>query len=188
VVAYLAARGIVLTLPRSLRYAPLLRRLDGSRGPAMVARIDNIDGQLIGVHRTWLHRDQIEVWRRRDRAMRGSVAGGAVRLAPPAETLLVGEGLETLLAGMVATGLPGWAALSAIGIERLILPRAVRHVIILADNDANARGERAAQTAAVRWLTEGRRVQIALPANLGTDFNDVLLGRTPIAEARGVTA
>jgi putative DNA primase/helicase len=53
----------------------------------------------------------------------------------------------------------------------------VRTVIILADNDANAAGERAARAAAERWLDEGRRVRIAMPPETDSDFNDVLLGR-----------
>jgi putative DNA primase/helicase len=190
VAAYLAGRGLTLDLPSSLRYAPALRRLDGSRGPAMVARIDNIDGQLIGMHRTWLYRDQIGVWRRRDRAMRGSLAGGAVRLAPAAETLLVGEGLETTAAAMQATGMPGWAALSTSGLVALVLPPIVRSVIILTDNDVNGAGERAGRKAAQRWVAEDRRVRIAMPPEPGTDFADVLAGRayTEIAEVRDVTA
>ena len=65
---------------------------------------------------------------------------------------------------MLANGWPGWAALSAGGIERLILsplPMAA-NIIITADNDLNGIGERAARCAAERWLTEGRRVRIAL--------------------------
>jgi hypothetical protein len=59
----------------------------------------------------------------------------------------------------------------------LALPPTVRTVIILADHDASGAGERAARTAAQRWLAEGRRVQIAMPPEPGTDFDDVLLGR-----------
>ena len=61
-------------------------------------------------------------------------------------------------------------------------------VVILADNDANGAGERAAHTAAQRWLAEGRRVRIAMPPDPGTDFNDVLRGhgRAQIMEARHV--
>ena len=38
---------------------------------------------------------------------------------------------------------------------------------------------------AARWLAEGRRVRIATPPEPGTDFNDVLMGRSraTIAEA-----
>jgi hypothetical protein len=49
-------------------------------------------------------------------------------------------------------------------------------VIICADNDANGVGQRAAKTAAERFLAEGRRVRIALPPKSGIDFNDLLRG------------
>ena len=72
----------------------------------MVSRIDGPDGQLIGVQRTWLARDVGGIWRRTDRRMLGRAVGGAVRLAPAADTLMVGEGIETTAAGMTATGMP----------------------------------------------------------------------------------
>jgi DNA primase len=100
--------------------------------------------------------------------------GGAVRLAQAGDTLLVGEGIETTLAAMRATGLPGWAALSTSGLRSLDLPAERPHVTILADGDAA--GEAAAQAAALRWRREGRRVRIARPPQ-GLDFNDVLLGK-----------
>ena len=67
--------------------------------------------------------------------------------------------------------------MSATGLERLILPPLprARIVIILADNDVNGTGEKAAQKAAQRWLAEGRRVRIAIPPEPGSDFNDLLL-------------
>ncbi len=146
----------------------------------MLARIDAVDGELIGVHRTYLRPDgsgkaDIEP----AKATLGCAAGGAVRLAERCETLMIGEGIETCLAAMTATRLPGWSAISAGGIETLALPALVKTVIILADHDRNGRGARAAKTAAARWLVEGRRVRIALPLEPGTDFNDVLIGRTP---------
>lgn len=94
--------------------------------------------------------------------MLGRVAGGAVRLAPAAETIVIGEGIETTLAAMQHTGLPGWAALSTSGLMRLVPPAIVGTVIIAADHDANYAGERAARAATDRWLAEGRRVRIAL--------------------------
>jgi putative DNA primase/helicase len=171
-------------MPPSLRYVPSLRRADGSHGPAMVARIDGVYGELIGVHRSWLGRDAAGVWRRRDRAMLGRVVGGAVRLAWASETLLVGEGVETCLAAMQAMGVPTWAALSTSGLKTLILPTTVRTIIILADNDVNGAGEFAARAAAQRWLTEGRQVSIAMPHEPGADFNDVLrMGREVSCDA-----
>jgi putative DNA primase/helicase len=143
----------------------------------MVARIDNVDGELIGVHRTWLTSDAAGNWRRRDRAMLGRAAGGAVRLASGADTLMIGEGIENCLAAMQATGAPAWAALSTSGLVALALPPIARTVIILADHDRNGAGERAARTAARRWLAEGRVVRIAMPPRPGTDFADVLASR-----------
>jgi hypothetical protein len=143
----------------------------------MVARIDDIDGKLIGIQRTWLDRGSDGQWRRLDRAMLGRAAGGAVRLAPAGELLMVGEGIETCLAAMQATGLPAWAALSTSGLMALVLPPLplAATVVILADNDVSHAGERAARMAAARWLAEGRQVRIALPPEPGSDMNDVLL-------------
>ena len=47
-----------------------------------------------------------------------------------------------------------------------------------ADHDASGVGERAAREAAARFLAEGRCVRIAVPPRLGSDFNDLLNGRT----------
>jgi DNA primase len=88
---------------------------------------------------------------------------------------LVGEGIETCLAAMQATGYPAWAALSTSGLKALELPRDLLQVIVLADGDDS--GEAAAKDAALRWRREGRRVRIARPPRRGLDFNDVLMGK-----------
>ncbi len=190
--AYLLGRGITMDPPASLRWAPALRRPDGMFGPAMLARIDDVNGTLIGLSRTWLIRDDKGIWRRRDRAMLGLAAGGAVRLGPirSDEWLVIGEGVETVMAVMTATTMPGWAALSTSGLRVLMLPPIVHKVLILVDHDANGAGERAARTAAQRWLAEGREVRLAMPPEPDTDFNDVLLGRghARIEEVRDVAA
>jgi putative DNA primase/helicase len=154
VTAYLAGRGIDLPVPPTLRWAPSLRRPDGTRVPAMVARIDGLDGELIGITRTWLDRGPDGIWRRRDRAMLGPTAGGAVRLADAGETLVVAEGIETAASVMLATGFPAWAALSAGGIAALVLPPLplASLVIVAANHDRNGVGERAARIPA-----DGRR-------------------------------
>ena len=70
----------------------------------------------------------------------GSVGGGAVRLAPAQETLMVGEGIETCLAAMQATAMPAWAAVSTSGLKALVLPPTVRTIIILVDDDVSGGG------------------------------------------------
>jgi putative DNA primase/helicase len=57
----------------------------------------------------------------------------------------------------------------------------VRDVIVLADGDDP--GQAAAKSAAMRWKRDGVRVRIAKPPN-GRDFNDMLLGRTPLVEGK----
>jgi putative DNA primase/helicase len=113
-----------------------------------------------------------------------------VRLAPAAETLLIGEGIETALAAMQATAQPAWAGLSTSGMVALRLPPIVCTVVILADHDRSGAGERAARTAAQRWLAEGRRVRIAMPPEPGTDMADVLAGRAyaSVGEVRDAAA
>ncbi len=114
--------------------------------------------------------------------MLGPCRGGVVRLAAPAHVLMVGEGIETCLAAMQATGQAAWAALSTSGLRGLDLPRKVRDLIVLADGDDP--GEAVAQECARRWKREGRRVRIARPPQ-GMDFNDLLLRAPHILEAAG---
>ena len=85
--------------------------------------------------------------------MLGPCRGGAVRLAAPGDVLMVGEGIETCLAAMQATGHAAWAALSTSGLRTLDLPNDVRDVIVLADGDDP--GEAAARDCAWRWKREG---------------------------------
>jgi putative DNA primase/helicase len=189
VLRYLAGRGITIPPPAALRWTPRCRHPSGIYLPAMLARIDNIYGELIGIQRTFLQLNgagKTEIGA--VRAMLGRTVGGAVRLAPVNEILLIGEGIETCLAVMQAGCTPAWAALSAYGLAALVLPPSVRQVVILADNDLNGVGQRAAQTAAQRWLGEGRRVRIAMPPHCGTDFADMLSGIAPVQDVGDAAA
>jgi hypothetical protein len=141
VARYLAGRGITIPPPACLRWLPSCRHPGGSLLPAMIARVDNVDGEFIGIHRTYLTAD----WRRYDRASLGAIASGAVRLAPPAKTIAVPEGVETALAIMVAIEIPTWAAVGTSGLRNLVLPRVVQTVFIGVDNDGNGAGLAAAR-------------------------------------------
>ena len=176
--AYLASRGIGLLPPDTLRFHWGLKHPSGGICPAMVALVTNgVDGTPIAIHRTFLADDgggkaPVDP----QKMMLGPCCGGAVRLADPEDTLMVGEGIETSLAAMLATRHPAWAALSTSGLRALELPKNVLDVIVLADGDDA--GEAAAQSAALRWKREGRRVRIARPPH-GLDFNDILMSGSP---------
>ncbi len=82
------------------------------------------DGTPLAIHRTYLPRDgggkaPIEP----QKMMLGPCRGGAVRLGQPGDVLMVGEGIETCLAAMLASGHPAWAALSTSGTARASICR-----------------------------------------------------------------
>jgi putative DNA primase/helicase len=152
---------------------------NGNYYPAMVAPIVDVSGEQIGVHKTFLWPDgsgKADLPKEEQRETYGPRKGGAVRLGQyrAGVPLLIGEGIETVIAAMQLFDLPGWAALCADGIEALQLPDEVQKVIIAADRDANGVGQRAALVARERGEREGRGVEILTPPVAGADFNDVL--------------
>lgn len=182
---YLRSRGINLAAPDAVRFHPRLKHPGGGTWPGMVALVARgADGEPLAIHRTFLARDGAgKAPVIPQKMMLGPCRGGAVRLAVPTGKLMVGEGIETCLAAIQATGLPAWAALSTSGLRTLPLPAEIDEVIVLADGDDP--GEAAALEAARRWKREGRTVRIARPPT-GMDFNDVLLGS--VADAKGGAA
>jgi hypothetical protein len=178
---YLASRGLHLPAPPTLRFHAGLKHPSGGILPAMVALVTRgSDGTPLAIHRTFVAHDGAgKAPVDPQKMMLGPCRGGAVRLADQGYVLMIGEGIETCLAAMLATGQPAWAALSTSGLRVLGLPEGVRDVIVLADGDDA--GEAAAHACAWRWKREGRRVRIARPPR-GMDFNDVLLGRAPRIE------
>jgi putative DNA primase/helicase len=173
---YLRSRGIVMPVPPTLRFLPLTRHSPSDQFlPAMIAAVTIWpERRPSAVHRTFLTGDgsgkaAVDT----PRMTLGPCRRGAVRLAEAADELMVGEGIETCLAAMQATGKPAWAALSTSGLRNLEIPEQVKEVVVLADADLP--GEEAAQYAARRWVREGRRVRVARPPK-GQDFNDLLLG------------
>jgi putative DNA primase/helicase len=170
---YLRARGITVSIPPTVRLHHGLKHPSGEVWPALVAMVTDVEDTPVAIHRTFLSSDgsrkaSVEP----QKMMLGPCRGGAVRLANADSALMVGEGIETCLAAIQATGRPAWAALSTSGLRALVLPPRIRDVVILADGDDA--GEAAAIDAAQRWCREGRLVQIARPPR-DMDFNDLLM-------------
>ena len=176
---YLASRGLYLSIPSAIRFHPSLKHPSGDRWPAMVALVTiGIDGSPIAIHRTFLAYDGGGKAPIQPQRMKlGPYGGGAVRLAEPKQVLMVGEGIETCLSAMQATGDAAWAALSTSGLRTLDLPPCISDIIILADGDDA--GEKASRIAALRWKRQDRRVRIARPPS-GMDFNDLLINAAAI--------
>jgi putative DNA primase/helicase len=183
---YLRSRGIVMPIPPTLRFLPLTKHsLSDQVLPAMIAAVTIWpDRRPCAVHRTFLAPDGSgKAAVATPRMTLGPCRRGAVRLAEATDQLMVGEGIETCLAAMQATGKPAWAALSTAGLRNLEIPEQIKEIVVLADADLP--GEEAAQYAAHRWVREGRRVRIARPPK-GQDFNDLLLDGNHFTEERAI--
>jgi putative DNA primase/helicase len=183
---YFRARALVITEveARSLRCAPnLFHWPSKSRWPAAVALIALADGAPLGSHMTFIARDgasKAPVDRPRLFAAGGKTIGGGIWFgkADPEREFIVAEGVESCLSGMRLSRVEaGCAALSELGIRKLILPDEARKVRIWADHDVAGQGLRAAREAARRWKSEGREVAASISPIPGHDANDILIGR-----------
>ena len=110
---YLAERHVshVAGAP-ALRFHPGLRHRDHPPGilfPTLVAGLQDIDGRIVGIQRTFLAENGGKANVAPVRAsLGGSLAGGAVRLGEPEHgRLLVCEGIESTAAAMAIFDLPG---------------------------------------------------------------------------------
>jgi hypothetical protein len=166
------ARGYTGTIPMVLRQLQAAKHPSGTFTPAVVALVQHVDNGPVAVHRTFLRADGSGKADLDPDKMTLGPSKGAVVQSCASRRSAVSEGIESALSYMQATGVPTWAALSAVGIRNLILPPDVAEVIIAADPDPV--GIMAARAAARRWLDEGRSVRIARPP-VGFDFNDLAL-------------
>ena len=139
-------------------------------------------GAICGVQRTWLDPDRpAKAPVSRPRKALGRIHGLAVRFGEPATgTLLVGEGIETVLS--LVTAMPDTvaaAALSAGSLGAFAPPAGVTRLVIARDNDPE--GECAAERLVRRCA--GARVATLVVAPEGDDFNDDLVALGPQALA-----
>ena len=209
--AYLEARGIRRCRFAALRFHPaLIHRDDGGvrRLPALVAAVtadakdrfgpgehpgpaersgpvDRVPcGAVCGVLRTWLDPTRpAKANVIRPRKALGRVHGRAVRFGDPGSgTLLVGEGIETVLS--IVTAIPDTvaaAALSAGSLGAFAPPAGVTRLVIARDNDPE--GERAAERLVRRSARTGFDALVVAPR--GDDFNtDLLTFGAPALRAR----
>ena len=189
---YLQWRGTVLPdpAPNCLRFAPKLVHPNGQYFPAMIAMLSHprTGEPLGGIQRTflaWSGKGKAQVEKGEQKMSLGPCRGGVVRLAEPIDgkPLLLGEGVETVLTVMEATGLPGWATLGTSGLINLELPDTVTEVVMLAENDGGP-NEKALGEIVPVLAERGVTVRIARPPEGVKDFNDLVNGKSgPLPEA-----
>jgi uncharacterized protein (DUF927 family) len=184
--AYLRSRGITPPepSPECLRFAPRLRHPNEQFFPAMVALpTDPKTGEAAGgIQRTflsWRGDGKAQVERSEQKLSLGPCRGGVVRLAEHVDgkPLLLGEGAETVLTVMEATGLPGWATLGTSGLVNFEPPDNITEVILLAENDGGP-SEKALNEIASVLAERGVKALIARPPVGVKDFNDLVNGKS----------
>jgi putative DNA primase/helicase len=159
----------------SIRFAPTCPVPGGSQCTAMLAKVSDIDGKGVTVHRTFLTAQGRKAAMDEPRAtMPGSIPdGAAIRLAMHGERLGIAEGIETALGATKRFGIPVWAAINATMLSKWQPPEGVREVVIFADNDANYAGLLAAAALANRLTVRcGLSVTIEMPERVGMDWAD----------------
>jgi hypothetical protein len=177
---YLAdTRGVDLAaLPAAiddvLRFHPRCPFGSGLQHPCLVALMRNaVTDAPTGIHRIALtpEASKIERWTLGN--------SGMVKLWPAGTQLVVGEGLETVLAAASRIPYddkplqPAWAVLSANMLGGFPVLDGVERLIILVDHDEA--GLTAAATCEERWTRAGRTVVQLTPERPGDDFNDIVL-------------
>jgi hypothetical protein len=131
---YFHSRGLVVPKTGNLRFAPSLPHASGASYPAIVARVDGVNGDMVAVQRTFLAADGSgKAPVDKQKMSLGPTKGGMIRLAELIDSapLLLGEGVETVLTAMQATGYPGWVTVGTSGLKNLDLPDGVKDVVLL---------------------------------------------------------
>lgn len=177
--AYLNNRGIILDeVPDQggLRFHPRCPWEKGTT-PCIVSRFtDPVTGEPRGIHRRAISLDT------KPRSL-GPIKDCVIRLWPDAdvaEGLVIGEGVETVLAA--ATRIthketllrPAWACGHDGNMANFPVLPGIEALTILVDNDANQAGQRAAEQCAHRWRDAGREVIRLMRRDLG-DLNDAVM-------------
>jgi putative DNA primase/helicase len=125
-----------------------------------------------GISRTYIHEGQ------KVAKAKGLGPAGVVRLSLDEDVLgglHLAEGLETALAAMSIGLRPTWSVGSTAIMAKLPVVSGIEAISVIADNDANGAGERAARELQARWKSAGRVARVWKPKTLG-DLNDILMG------------
>ena len=168
--AYLRGRGIDIALPDCLRFARL--RWAGAQRPALVAAVAGADDKFSGIHRIFLTEagGKADLKDGKVKFSLGPVMGGAIRLTPFANGMLVCVGIEDGLTLLQQQGQAVWAVTGDVALPAVQLPAGVRSVVVAHDNDAS--GNAAGKKSGDKLARDGRQVRLIQPLSGFKDFNE----------------
>jgi len=153
---YLKFRGLSGEVPATIRFHPSLYHKDqwGDEyyEPALVAKIQNLAGDIVGLQRIYLSDSGQGKSDHKPNKMilpgaSGGLSGGCVMLAPSTQSYLcIAEGIETALAVAEMTKQPTWASVTSTLMPNMEIPANVTILWIYADKDEA--GQKAAEALA----------------------------------------
>jgi DNA polymerase len=169
-----------IDLNNSLRFHPCCPFGSGIQHPCLLALMRDPETDApTGIQRIALRQNNGKI-EKIDRMALGVM--GAVKLWPATDRLIIGEGIETVLAAATRIpyqGLPlqpAWSVIFDGGLKRFPVLPDVQHLIVLVDNDVNGVGQAAGDQCELRWKQARRGVTQLIPEQAGWDFNDIVLG------------
>lgn len=165
--------------------------------PMLVAKVSNNDGELVGLHRTYLdkngkldliteHGEAVPA-RKLTSSLSNKGKGRMIRLFPAyTDTLHLAEGIETALSVYSIFREPTWSLINASNFKSFVPPRQIRTIHNWIDKDKSQTGERAAVEFRRRMEELGIRVidhipPVPLNGDKSVDWNDVLVKHSPSA-------
>ena len=187
---YFSGRKITLPLPVCLKWGEYTDKESGQTTHMIVAAASKpSDESVFAVQRLFI---DIEENKKTGAKMHGHCEGRGVwqnRKADHTE-VMIGEGIETVMSAIQATGKNGVAALSTSGVKNLILPDQTNTIFLLVDSDPrrdieakSMPGQKAAYAKAKEFVEsrEGREAYLVAPDDTcfsdspnKLDFNDLL--------------
>jgi putative DNA primase/helicase len=142
----------------------------------VLAMVKDLAGRPVNIHRTWLM-DPKPI-----RKLSPGVAkleGASIQLLPQWRQFVVGEGLETSIAGwqiLTEQGLRDlgcFSAISAGNLAQMKVPDSARRIWICADADESFTGQAAAFELARRMRLQKVEVSVLMPFKMGQDMDDI---------------
>jgi DNA polymerase I len=165
--------GVIPDLDTVLRFHPTCP-FNGSVHPCLIALFRDVEtNEAAGIQRIALTAKAEKI----DRMMLGSwPSQRAIKLRPNGDNLLIGEGIETTIAGEMKVGWRSalWALGSAAAIGQLPVITDVKQLGVLVDREHSGVGEEASRRCATRWRYADRKVVVLMPQRAGVDFNDLV--------------
>lgn len=179
---YLHTRKILLT-PDNVRFCPKCYESDTKKEyPAMVARVQNADGKPVCLHRTYLNGTGKAELKSPKKLMTPTepLPGAAIRLFQPggqfeSDVIGVAEGIETAISAAQLNGIATWSCLSTSILAGFVPPEKIKRVVIFGDADTNYSGQKAAYILANKLYLAGLLVEVMIPPEIGTDWNDLAI-------------